>query len=41
MFMFLGTFASCSDPTITTRAECVGDDLMWRNPWVGSFDSTT
>lgn len=41
MELFSGTFASCTDPKLTTRAECVatGSDALWNNPAFGSFDN--
>jgi hypothetical protein len=36
--MFAGTFGSCSNATVTLQSECVGGDLAWANPSLGSFD---
>ena len=44
MWLFLGSFASCSDETIMSKSECIGTDSedlprAWLNPDVGNFDS--
>ena len=39
MFMFMGTFASCSESAAISRAACDAAGAHWRNPWVGNFDS--
>ena len=39
MFMFMGTFASCSESAAISRGACDAAGAHWRNPWVGNFDS--
>lgn len=44
MELFSGTFASCTDPSLSTRAACTasqanGTAVLWLNPPFGSFDN--